>query len=106
MEYRGQEGIPEGRGGSLSGHSEKGALVQGGAEPAFFSHLSAPPPDYDYTVLQPQHDLSQPLYNMPFDVNKSTGKWKHGENSDNYKQIMEKLATPEMNIKHRGSAVR
>ncbi|KAI8517612.1 hypothetical protein Bbelb_036290 [Branchiostoma belcheri] len=26
MEYRGQEGIPEGRGGSLSGHSEKGAL--------------------------------------------------------------------------------
>ncbi|XP_019632437.1 PREDICTED: uncharacterized protein LOC109476049 isoform X1 [Branchiostoma belcheri] len=31
---------------------------------------------------------------MPFDVNKSTGKWKHGENSDNYKQIMEKLGVP------------
>ncbi|KAI8514610.1 calycin super [Branchiostoma belcheri] len=35
---------------------------------------------------------------MPFDVKKFTGTWKHGECSDNYKQIMEKLGLlpPEM----------
>ncbi|XP_066297840.1 fatty acid-binding protein, liver-type-like [Branchiostoma lanceolatum] len=31
---------------------------------------------------------------MPFDVNKSSGTWKHGENSDNYMKIMEKLGVP------------
>ncbi|XP_078674386.1 fatty acid-binding protein 12-like [Branchiostoma floridae x Branchiostoma belcheri] len=35
---------------------------------------------------------------MPFDVKKFTGTWRHGECSDNYKQIMGKLGLlpPEM----------